>query len=146
MRTTAEIIDAPKTIKYLTTFVDWRAKDHLRVQQRHRPRHRSPTMKRPPPRRSAGAGRSRSSPEAVLESAHVRDLVADLQTRIPSRVNRLIVHLFFSTSSLCPDRRDRQRLLSVELTAKAVELRKAQTIKAIMVEWNRALNGSTASS
>src|SRR5919201_4241519 len=30
----AEVIDVPQTIKYLTTFVDWRAKDQLRTRRR----------------------------------------------------------------------------------------------------------------
>src|SRR4051812_10874484 len=30
----ADIIDVPRTTKYLTTFVDWRAKDYLRTQKR----------------------------------------------------------------------------------------------------------------
>ena len=100
-------------------------------------------MKRPPPKRSAARSPiDDPSPEAVLESGHVRALVDELQTRIPSRVNRLIVHLFFFHQLSCAEIAETvKRLLGVELTAKAVERRKAETTKALTVEWSRALSG-----
>jgi hypothetical protein len=48
----AEVIDTPQTVKYLTTFVDWRAKDELRVQQRHRAAPLPTDEAQAPPRRS----------------------------------------------------------------------------------------------
>jgi hypothetical protein len=140
----AAILDVPKTTKYLTTNVDWRAKDYLRAQKRRPAQTPLPDDEGPASKalRSALAV-DNSSPEAVLESGHVRDLVDELQTRIPSRVNRLIVHLFFFHQLSCSEIAETvKRLLGVELTAKAVERRKAETTKALTVEWSRALSGA----
>ena len=129
----AAILDVPKTTKYLTTNVDWRAKDYLRAQKRRPAQTPLPDDEAPASKalRSALAVDD-SSPEAVLESGHVRALVDELQTRIPSRVNRLIVHLFFFHQLSCSEIAETvKRLLSVELTAKAVERRKAETTKAL---------------
>jgi hypothetical protein len=82
------------------------------------------------------------TPEEAIDSAHVRDLVADIRKRIPNPVNRLIVHLFYCEDRSCPQIAETvRRVCGVELTPKAVELRKAQALKAMVVEWQRAWRG-----
>src|SRR4051812_1207242 len=138
----AEIVDVPQTAKYLTTFVDWRAKDQLRTQRRH---HAAPL---PADETQAPHGVHQAltdpqqTPEEAIDSAHVRAVVADIRKRIPSRLNRLIVHLFYSEDQSCPEiAHTLKRVLGVELTPKAVELRKRQALKAMVVEWGRAWRG-----
>jgi hypothetical protein len=138
----AEVIDAPQTVKYLTTFVDWRAKDQLRVEQRHRAAPLPADEAQAPESVQEALADPDPTPEEAIDSAHVRDLVADIRKRIPNPVNRLIVHLFYCEDRSCPQIAETlRRVCGVELTAKAVELRKAQALKAMVVEWKRAWRG-----
>jgi DNA-directed RNA polymerase specialized sigma24 family protein len=138
----ADVIDVPQTTKYLTTFVDWRAKDQLRTQRRHDEAPLPDDETHAPDALQQALTDPRQTPEEAMDSAHVRAVVADIRRRIPSRVNRLIVHLFYSEDQSCPQiAQTVERVLGVELSPKAVEMRKRQALSAMVTEWGRAWRG-----
>jgi hypothetical protein len=145
----ARIVDVPRTTKYLSNFIDWRANGELRARNRRRDKvplpdemslaDDEPTSSRVQAALTAGD----PTPEDLLESRRARALIDELETRIPDPVNRLIVHLFFFHEFAYSEIADTVwRLVGIELTPKAVERRKAKATKRLTKEWGKALSGA----
>ena len=138
----AEVIDVPRTVKYLTNFVDWRARDHLRAEDRRDEAPLPDDETEAPGSLQEALTAPDPSPEEAIDSAHTRQILVELKKGIPSPVNRLIVHLAFSEERTCPQiARSVNRVLGEQLTPKAVEMRKYQALKALTAEWGKVLKG-----
>src|SRR3954453_2546062 len=66
----AEIIAVPQTTKYLTNYVDWRAKDYLRSQQRRPPQAPLPDVVSAFSKLTNALTAPGSPPDELLESSH----------------------------------------------------------------------------